>query len=135
MSASKGKKRVPWSELQRAQGDYIKRKYLPKQVALKQYYHIRREDADALLRHWTERQAAGKIPLRFNKAIWQKKPVLEENDANDANDDMPVGEEAEEDLQGGDDSQVGDISSDRSAERAHPGQSLGDAADNPSRVS
>jgi hypothetical protein len=61
---------------------------------------------------------------------------------NDANDDMLLGEEAEEDLQNSNDSHVrgngtpqGDIGSDGLAEQAHIDESLGNAAKNPSRVS
>ena len=112
---------------------------MPKHVALKQYHHIRREDANAILKHWTERQAAGKVPFRFSKALWKTKDVPEENNADD---DMLPGEEAEEDRQDDDDSHVrgngapqGDVGSDGLAEQAHVDESLGNAAENPSRVS
>lgn len=144
ISTGAGKGRVPWTELQRAQGDYIEPKYLPKEVTLKQYYHLCQDEVNALLDHWTQRQAAGEVPFSFRKAvkaIRQKKRALKEIDADV---DMGSGEEAdsEEDQQDDDDSQVwgdgasqGDGGSDGSAEQAHPGQSLGDAAENPSRVS
>jgi hypothetical protein len=32
---------------------------------LTQYHHIRLEDANTLLQHWTQRQASGEIPFRF----------------------------------------------------------------------
>ncbi|KAF8274719.1 hypothetical protein EI94DRAFT_1695847 [Lactarius quietus] len=35
----------------------------------KKYHHIRVEDADALLKHWTQRQAAGEIPFQFNNGV------------------------------------------------------------------
>jgi hypothetical protein len=139
MSPNNGKKRVPWAELEKSQGDFVKRKYLPKQVALKQYHHIRRDDANAILKHWTERQSAGKVPFRFSKALWKNKDVPEENDADD---DMLPREEAEEDRQDNDDSLLtsngapqGDVSSNGLAEQAHVDESLGNAAENPSRVS
>jgi hypothetical protein len=134
------KGRVPWAELQRAQGDYIKPKYLPKKVTLKQYYHLRQEDVNAILEHWAQRQAAGKVPFRFRKAAKtiRKKRTLE---GSDADVDMGSGEEAEEDLQddNGIQSQAdgelqADGSSNGSNKRAHPARRLGNAAENLSRV-
>jgi hypothetical protein len=58
---------------------------LPNDIALTQYYHIRLEDANALLRHWTQRQAAGEIPFRFkkvDKADRQGKGAEGEDDAS-----------------------------------------------------
>jgi len=69
MSTGTGKGRVPWAKLQRAQGDYIEAKYLPEEVALKQYYHLRQEDVNAILGHWAKRQSDGKVPLLFKKAV------------------------------------------------------------------
>ncbi|KAN0121378.1 hypothetical protein V8E52_003274 [Russula decolorans] len=117
ISTGVGNGKVPYAELQRAQGDYIKPKYLPKKVTLKQYYHLRQDDVNAILDHWTKRQADGKVPLSFKKeakAIQQKKCTSEENSS-----DAEMGEEAEGDLND-------------STEEAHPGQSLGNAAKNPS---
>ena len=62
-----GKGRVPWARLEEARAQYILAEYLPNDVTLTQFHHIRLEDADALLKHWTQRQAAGEIPLRFKK--------------------------------------------------------------------
>ena len=70
---------------------YIKRKYLPKGVNLKQYYHLRQDDVKAILKHWIQRQDDGKVPLRFRKvttdADLPNEPALEDN-------------EVQEDLQG-----------------------------------
>jgi hypothetical protein len=139
ISIGVGNGKVPYAELQRAQGDYIKPKYLPKKVTLKQYYHLRQNDVNAILDHWTKRQADGKVPLSFKKeakAIQQKKRTSEENSS-----DAEMGEEAEGDLQDNGDSQArGDAASqvdggsNDSTEEAHPGQSLGNAAENPSGV-
>jgi len=121
---------------------------LPKQVTLKQYYHLCKEDINAMLEHWTWRQAAGKVAFRFRKvakAIQKNKHALEEinadADAADADADMDLGEEAEEYLQGDDDNWAwrdgasqGDGGSNGSTEQAFPGQSTGNAAENPSRV-
>jgi hypothetical protein len=122
---------------------------LPKHVTLKQNYHLRREDADAILKHWTRRQAADKVPFRFKKtakAIRQNKRALEEEGNADV--DMRPGEEAEDDLQDDlqDDADAnswgledvesqGDGSSNGPAGQVHPRQSMGNAADNISRVS
>jgi hypothetical protein len=64
-----GKQRVPWARLKEAPDEFILGKYLPTGVTLSQHHHIRLEDADALLQHWTQRQAAGEIPLRFKNAL------------------------------------------------------------------
>jgi len=90
-----GKERVPWTELQRAQGNYIRSRYLPKGVTLKQYYHFRHVDIKALHNHWTQRQATGKVPFCFReavKAIWKNQYTPEENDADI---DMGLAEETE----------------------------------------
>ena len=39
--------------------------YLPEGVQLTQYHHIRRGDAEAILKHWDVRQAAGATPFYF----------------------------------------------------------------------
>jgi len=85
LSAGTVKVRVPWTELQWAQGDYIDSKYLPEQVTLKQYYHLVQEDVNALLEHWTGRQAAGEVPLSFKKVAKTVRPnkhILEESDTD-----------------------------------------------------
>jgi hypothetical protein len=69
ISIGNGKGRVPWKELQRDRDSYIKPKYLPKEVTLQQYYHLRQEDVQSILKHWTRRQAAGKAPFRFREAV------------------------------------------------------------------
>ena len=61
-----------------------------------------------MLEHWTQRQAAGKVPFCFRKvakAIWRNKHTLKENDAN-ADSDTGPGEESKEDLQNDDVSQA-----------------------------
>ena len=65
IGGSKG--RIPWAKLQEVQGDFILPEYLPIGVTLRQFHHIRLDDANALLKHWTERQAAGEIPFWFKK--------------------------------------------------------------------
>jgi hypothetical protein len=61
--------RVPWSKLDKHRQEYIKSEYLPEEnIELKQYYHLLQGDIDLMLKHWVERQAAGKIPLKFRKA-------------------------------------------------------------------
>ena len=114
---------------------------MPKQISLKQYYHLRQDDVNAILDHWTRRQAAGKVPFHFRKgleAILQTKCTSEENNA-DA--DMGPRNEDEENLQDDDGSQVwgngaslGDCGGSCSTEQAYPGQHLGSAAENSSKV-
>src|SRR6266702_4525231 len=65
ISVGGGKGRIPWARLKEAPGDFILSKYLLASVTLTQYHHICQEDVNALLKHWTQRQAAGEIPFRF----------------------------------------------------------------------
>jgi len=62
-----GKKRIPWTKLKNAPGDFILSKYLPRGVNLTQYHHLRLQDADELLKHWIRRHACGEVPFRFKK--------------------------------------------------------------------
>lgn len=114
---------------------------MPEGVFLKQYYHLRQADVNAMLEHWTQRQAASKIPFLFRKAIRaiRKKRTREENNSDV---DMEPAEEAEEGVQGDDGSQVqgdgspqGDGEDSGSTEQAHPGQSPGDVDGDPNGVS
>jgi hypothetical protein len=132
ISIGSGKGRVPWSQLQRARDDYIKPKYLPKHVAIKQYHHLRRGEVNDILEHWGKRQDSGKVPFRFRKVAkktQQNEPNLEENDSDAA---VRPDEELEGDLQSSNNSQAGDNSrSDGSGEQAH---GLDNAAKNIGRV-
>ena len=131
ISIGSGKGRVPWSRLQRAQGDYIKPKYLPKHVAIKQYHHLRRPEVNAILEHWVKRQDSGKVPFQFRKEakeIQQDGPNLEENDSGAA---VRSDEDLEGDLEGYNSRLVTDDSRSDSGEQAH---SLGGAAENLGRV-
>jgi len=121
-------------EVERARGDYIKPKYLPEQVALKQYYHLRQKDVSDILEHWTWRQATGKVPLCFMKA------VRASEDSGTGTDTEPA--KGEENLQDDKGSQTqengptqGDSSTNRSAEQIHSGESPADAAKDPNGVS
>src|SRR6266404_1847421 len=69
MASSGGKGHIPWTRLQHAQSDYISDEYLPAGITLTQYHHIRARDVNALLQHWTARQAAGETPFRFKKVV------------------------------------------------------------------
>ena len=55
--------------MKEAQGDFILPKYLPDGITLTQYHHICLDDANDLLQHWMQRQAAGEIPLKFKNNI------------------------------------------------------------------
>lgn len=109
---------------------------MPKGVALKQYYHLRREEVNSILEHWVQRQAAGKVPFRFRKmadAIQQNERASED----DSNADMVPGEETEEDLSDNSDSQTeGHASQEDGCYNGltEPGQNLGNAAENRSTV-
>src|SRR6266404_2663385 len=69
MASSGGKGHIPWTRLQHAQSDYICDEYLPPGITLTQYHHICVSDANALLQHWTAREAAGEILFRFKKVV------------------------------------------------------------------
>ena len=140
MSIGKGKGRVPWAELQRARDDYIEAEYLPKDVSLKQYYHLRQEDVNAMLEHWAQRQAAGEVPFLFKEVVKAVRQNVRMSDGTGSDGDAEPSEE--EDLQnsigtrtqGGGQSR-GDGNSNSSTEHAHSGQSPENAAENPNGVS
>ena len=127
--------------LKKAQNSYIEDKSLPKNVTLEQYYHLRQDDVNTMLKHWTERQAAGEVPFRFKKevtAAWKNNRTPEENDANSS---AELDEGGIEHSQSSDGSQArgngespGKVGTNSSNEHALPGQGLGNAAKNPSRV-
>ena len=141
MTTGAGKGRVPWTELQRARGDYIKEEYLPRHVTLKQYYHFRQQEVRAILGHWMRRQAASKVLFRFKKAakaIPQKSRASEGSDG-DANtgpsEESPDQQQDNGSQAPGDGSPQGDGDRNSSTEQAHPDQNLGNAAEIPDRVS
>ena len=115
---------------------------MPKGVSLKQYYHLRQADIEALLNHWMQRQAAGKVPFCFRgavKAIRKNQYTPEENDADI---DMGLAEETEVGLQEDDGNQEqgggppqGASNGNGSTKHDHPGQSPGVANKNPNGVS
>ena len=134
--------RVPWTDIQRARDEYIKPEYLPKNVILKQFHHLRQKDVDAILTHWIGRQASGRVPLRFKKVDKATRKDHHVPEGGDADADMGPGDEADGDRQCDDSSQplgggllqVG-TGSNSSTEQAPLGRNLGNAAENPNRVS
>ncbi|KAF8262217.1 hypothetical protein EI94DRAFT_1704942 [Lactarius quietus] len=97
-----GKGRIPWTQLRQAQGNYILQEYLPAGVTLTQYHHIRLGDANALLQHWTTRQAAGQIPFHFKdvaKTSQHSEPALRRGGVS-ANISHGNGEEDPDGIQG-----------------------------------
>ena len=77
MVAGGGNGRISWARLEKAQEDYIQDEYLPAGIILKQYHHLRSSTVNALLQHWTTRQAAGQPPFRFKKAVSVIRPPEE----------------------------------------------------------
>ena len=59
--------------MQDSQADYILPEYLLEDITLTQFHHMRVENINSILHHWTQRQAAGEIPFRFKKADRQGK--------------------------------------------------------------
>ena len=112
---------------------------MPNGVTLTQYHHLRREDADALLKHWTQRQAAGEIPFRFKKV---DKADLRGKRASAVNDNAPTGVEPKDQSEGGtqdahkDQEQRSEAQGDGegSVDEGHDGHRQGDATVNPSGV-
>ncbi|KAF8262968.1 hypothetical protein EI94DRAFT_1808036 [Lactarius quietus] len=89
VAAGGGKGRIPWARLSEAPDDFILPMYLLNDITLTQYHHICVEDADALLKHWTQRQAAREIPFQFKNGVntdWCGKKV-----SVNANTSNPVG--------------------------------------------
>jgi len=127
-------------ELGRARGDYIKPKYLPEQVALKQYYHLCQKDVNDILEHWTIRQAAGIVPLHFRKEVRAKPQndcTPEENGAGTDLGPAKEGEDLQDDKAGQtqeDGPPQGDRNTNHSTEQVYSSPSPGDAAKNPNRV-
>ncbi|KAI9428291.1 hypothetical protein H4582DRAFT_2086330 [Lactarius indigo] len=79
IAVGRGKGRIPWARLKETPGDFILSKYLPASVTLTQYHHICQEDVNALLKHWTQRQAASEIPFHFKmRDVWGRQ--AQEND-------------------------------------------------------
>ena len=65
LSTGRRNARVPWKKIATSPTEYIKEKYLPEEACLGEVHHMRRDDVNAHLEHWTNRQAAGKKPFRF----------------------------------------------------------------------
>lgn len=111
-------------------------------MELKQYYHLRRKDARAMIKHWIRRQAAGLVPFRFKKAIKTIGKNKHAAEANGTGTDVESAEDTEEDLTDDEGSQTqedapsqGDGSINCSTEQGHPAQSPGDAAEDQNEVS
>ena len=103
-------------------------------MVLKQYYHLRQKDVSDILEHWTRRQAAGKVPLRFMKVV-----RASEDSGTDTDVEPAEGEESSQDDEGSqtqeDGPTQGDSSTNCSAEQIRSGRSRADAAEDPSGVS
>ena len=125
-----GKRRIPWTALKDDQDAYIDRKYLPDNVTLSQFHHIRRDDANALLQHWTDRQDAGKLPFRFKnlKASRSGKRASADIGSSNQEDEVPQDDHG---IQGNGN---GENEGDNDAEELR-NQRQGDAAGNSSDAS
>ena len=141
----KGAGKVPWAELERAREEYIKPKYLPKEVPIWQYYHLTQKHVNSILKHWVTRQAAGKIPFLFwdmpksRKAA--KRTAKEASQEDDGDIDMGPGKEAENNVLSncnsqakGDGAPQGDCGNNDWTEWAHSAQRLSSASKDPIRV-
>ena len=109
-------------------------------MALKQYYHLHQKDVNDILEHWTTRQAAGMVLLRFRKEVRAEPQNDCTPEENGAGTDLQPAEEGE-DLQDDKASQTqedgppqGDRNTNCSTEWVHSSPSPGDAAENPNGV-
>jgi hypothetical protein len=58
--------RVPWDRMIEDQGKFIDPEYLPDGLLLSSNNHkFKKQVVDAILKHWTTRDAEGNIPFRF----------------------------------------------------------------------
>ena len=94
-----GKGRIPWARIKAAQGDFILPQYLRDGITLTQYHHIQLNDANALLQHWTQRQAAGEIPFQFKNNFKGNRPSLRTSKNGDASTPVMSRDQLERDLQ------------------------------------
>jgi hypothetical protein len=79
---------------------------LPAGFILRQYHSYHLSDVNALLEHWTTRQAEGKAPFRFTKAVVkprQPEPVSGERGPSNSMDDVGKAQELGGDSQQEDD--------------------------------
>ncbi|KAH9030878.1 hypothetical protein EDB85DRAFT_2146392 [Lactarius pseudohatsudake] len=97
-------------------------KYLPNGITLTQYHHIRLEDANSLLKHWTQRQAAGEVPFRFKK--------MDKAGRHGSARAGPINQ-AEEDVHGGQAHEETQGDGEGLTEEGPDGQSQGDGAGSP----
>ena len=138
--------RIPWGRLQKHRDDYIKPKYLPEDIEIKGFHHLLQDHVNSMLKHWTERQAAGKVPLEFKKATMASSE--DDDDAGAESGELggesqqgdyesQSGEKSGEGSQGNDENRSGDEGSQGDRGRAGstgPGESPGGVSENPSRV-
>ena len=75
---------------------------MPKDVTLRQYYHIYWQDINTILKHWAQRQATGKVPFAFKKVGKAKNNHSVEEGNADA--DLGMDGDAEGDLEHNNDS-------------------------------
>jgi hypothetical protein len=83
--------------MQENQDQFILPEYLPNGCTLTQCHHMHKEDVNAVLKHWTDRQAAGEIPFRFkNNPMANKRGKQSSADVNTPTPADPT-EKSEED--------------------------------------
>ena len=62
--------RVPWDRMIEDQGKFIDPEYLPDGLLLSSNNHkFQKRVVDAILKHWTTRDAEGNIPFRFKNPV------------------------------------------------------------------
>lgn len=122
-------RKVPWRRINNHREDYIKAKYLPEGIEFRQFHHIVQDDASVILKHWAERQAAGRVPLKFKGVAAAIQSSEDEEGGADTESDEETGQSEDED-----DAQSGDEASKWRSSPAGSTRSGDNAAYNSSRV-
>jgi hypothetical protein len=120
--------------MEKSQDDYINPKYLPEGITLKQFHHLKAEDATSILAHWMKRRDKGKVPFRFkkiDKATQRKQANSDSGGACSREEELP---EEDEETQVQKNSKIeGKV--DDSTESCNVDEGHGGASESPSRVS
>jgi len=133
------KARTPWSNM-RVDGvnEYIDPEYLPEGIHLEECHHLHSDVVEAVLKHWIDRKAAGKVPLIFKKVATKfrrHKRTDKQQAVDDPNNYDEVQPERPDDEQTEDEQDPQNGAAGSVPEGGHPDQGSGDAPGRPSAVS
>ena len=133
------KARTPWSNM-RVDGvnEYIDPEYLPEGIHLEECHHLHSDVVEAVLKHWIDRKAAGKVPLIFKKVATKfrrHKRTDKQQAVDDPNNYDEVQPERPDDEQTEDEQDPQNGAAGSVPEGGHPDQGSGDAPGRSSAVS